>query len=79
VLTTELAPSAVYHIVNPDNHAGWNEILDGLEAGGLKFDRVDRNKWVELLATSDPDPAKNPSIKLLVRPVVSAVLDAADF
>lgn len=58
--------SVVYHIVNPDVSASWTDILNGLEAGGLKFDRVERTEWLERLAASEKDPQKNPIIKLLV-------------
>ena len=60
-----LSKSEVYHIVNPNVSVGWSEILDGLEAAGLRFDRVDIQTWLERLAKSDQDGERNPSIKLL--------------
>ncbi|KAK7060800.1 hypothetical protein VNI00_000533 [Paramarasmius palmivorus] len=59
------SPRQVYHIVNPNTSASWNDILDGLESAGLKFERVDRKEWVERLASSNQDPEQNPTIKLL--------------
>ncbi|KAK7454620.1 hypothetical protein VKT23_011373 [Stygiomarasmius scandens] len=60
-----LSKSEVYHIVNPNVSVGWSEILDGLEAAGLCFDRVDIQTWLERLVKSDQDGERNPSIKLL--------------
>jgi hypothetical protein len=57
--------SAVYHVLNP--HIGkWSDILEGLKAGGLKFEVIERTEWLERLAKSNPDVAINPSYKLLV-------------
>lgn len=64
----------MYHIVNP-HRGNWNDVLQGLKAGGLQFDTVDRAEWIKRLAASSPDVAINPSYKLLVgfesRPAVS--------
>ncbi|KAJ3895239.1 L-aminoadipate-semialdehyde dehydrogenase [Lentinula edodes] len=65
VLAAVPPQSAVYHIVNPNTSASWEDILDGLEYAGLKFDRVEPLQWVERLAHSDQDGEKNPTIKLL--------------
>ncbi|KAJ7695061.1 L-aminoadipate-semialdehyde dehydrogenase [Mycena rosella] len=66
VLAPHAAKSAVvYHIVNPDTSASWDDMLAGLKAAGLKFETVDRTEWVQRLATSDSDGVKNPTIKLL--------------
>ncbi|ESK87402.1 l-aminoadipate-semialdehyde dehydrogenase [Moniliophthora roreri MCA 2997] len=59
------SPHQVYHIVNPDTSSSWNDILDGLEQAGLKFERVNRKEWVQRLAASDQDGERNPTIKLL--------------
>ncbi|KAK0470220.1 L-aminoadipate-semialdehyde dehydrogenase [Desarmillaria tabescens] len=65
VLNATKPAMAVYHIVNPNMSAHWKDILDGLEASGVNFERVDKNEWVERLAKSDEDGKKNPTIKLL--------------
>jgi len=66
VLTAGPAISAlVYHIVNPNISASWDDILAALKAAGLRFETVDRTEWLERLVKSDPDGAKNPVIKLL--------------
>lgn len=59
-------PAAVYHVLNPQM-SKWQDILDGLSAGGLKYAAVDRTEWLDKLAQSDADVEKNPSYKLLVR------------
>ncbi|KAJ7132141.1 L-aminoadipate-semialdehyde dehydrogenase [Mycena epipterygia] len=66
VLSAHAAKSAVvYHIVNPNVTASWDDMITGLKSAGLKFETVDRTAWVERLAKSDPDGVKNPTIKLL--------------
>ncbi|SJK99598.1 related to LYS2  len=65
VLNVTKPATAVYHIVNPNTSAHWKDILGGLEASGVSFERVDKNEWVERLAKSDGDGKKNPTIKLL--------------
>ncbi|KAF9458834.1 L-aminoadipate-semialdehyde dehydrogenase [Collybia nuda] len=57
--------SQVYHIVNPDTATSWNQMLDALHSAGLEFEKVKAMDWVEKLRTSESDPAKNPTIKLL--------------
>ena len=66
VLNATKPATAVYHIVNPNRSVHWKDILGGLEASGVSFERVDKNEWVERLAKSDEDGKKNPTIKLLV-------------
>ncbi|KAJ7626417.1 L-aminoadipate-semialdehyde dehydrogenase [Mycena polygramma] len=66
VLSPHPAKSAVvYHIVNPNISASWDDILAALKTAGLQFETVDRTEWVQRLAKSDPDGVKNPTIKLL--------------
>ena len=36
-----------------------------LRAAGLEFEQVSAQQWLERLASSNPDPAVNPTIKLL--------------
>lgn len=57
----------VYHIVNPDTATSWNQILEGLQSAGLRFEKVEAMEWVEKLRHSEPDPGKNPTVKLLVK------------
>lgn len=67
VLSPHPAKSAdVYHIVNPNISASWDDILAALKVAGLEFETVNRTEWVQRLARSDSDGAKNPTIKLLV-------------
>ncbi|TFK46758.1 L-aminoadipate-semialdehyde dehydrogenase [Heliocybe sulcata] len=57
--------SKVYHIVNPDRSASWDDILDALHESGLKFEKADVEEWLDKLARSDKNVEKNPAIKLL--------------
>ncbi|KAJ6496764.1 L-aminoadipate-semialdehyde dehydrogenase [Mycena vulgaris] len=57
--------AVVYHIVNPNVTASWDDMLVALKSAGLKFETVGRKEWVERLAKSDSDGVKNPTIKLL--------------
>ncbi|KAJ7257959.1 L-aminoadipate-semialdehyde dehydrogenase [Mycena haematopus] len=57
--------AVVYHIVNPNVSASWDDILTALAGAGLNFETVDRTEWLNRLANSDQDGAKNPTIKLL--------------
>ncbi|KAJ7113690.1 L-aminoadipate-semialdehyde dehydrogenase [Mycena crocata] len=65
VLSHPAKSAVVYHIVNPNITASWDDILAGLRSAGLKFKTVERTQWVERLAKSDSDGVKNPVIKLL--------------
>ncbi|KIY64013.1 NAD(P)-binding protein, partial [Cylindrobasidium torrendii FP15055 ss-10] len=65
VFNTSKPASAVYNIVNPNTETKWTDLIDWIEAAGVKFDKVDPATWVERLANSEQDPAKNPTVKLL--------------
>lgn len=66
VLADRPKASAVYHIVNPDVTASWDDILLGLQRAGLKFNKVQPQEWVDQLGASDADPLQNPAVKLAV-------------
>ncbi|KAF8587429.1 L-aminoadipate-semialdehyde dehydrogenase [Ramaria rubella] len=53
-----------WHIIQP-TPVPWLDILNHFEAAGLRFKRVSRREWLESLRNSDPDPIRNPTIKLL--------------
>jgi hypothetical protein len=55
----------VYHVVNPRALNWTRDLLPMLEGAGLKFERVSAQDWLARLASSNPDPALNPTIKLL--------------
>ena len=55
----------LYHVLS-NQPTPWRDILEGLKKGGLEFAAVDRFKWLENLAASEADVAKNPTYKLLV-------------
>lgn len=54
----------VLHILNRHT-APFRSILDGLRAAGVQFDTVPRREWLDRLAASDADVARNPTRKLL--------------
>lgn len=69
---SELALSAkqgqraeLYHVLS-NQPTPWRDILQGLKDGGLEYKAVDRFKWLENLAQSEPDVERNPTYKLLV-------------
>ncbi|KAK4688566.1 hypothetical protein P7C73_g1542, partial [Tremellales sp. Uapishka_1] len=64
VLAESQPKKALYHILNPNVSGTWNDILEGIKDGGVKFQAVDRREWVEEIKKSNPDPIANPSIKL---------------
>jgi thioester reductase-like protein len=55
----------VYHVVNPRSFNWTMDLLPMLESAGLRFERVTAQDWLARLAASNPDPAVNPTIKLL--------------
>lgn len=55
----------VYHVVNPKAFNWTRDLLPMLHSGGLKFEPVSAQDWLQRLASSNPDPAVNPTIKLL--------------
>ena len=55
----------VYHVVNPRSFNWSRDLLPMLRGAGLTFEPVSPEQWLERLAASNPDPAVNPTIKLL--------------
>jgi thioester reductase-like protein len=55
----------VYNIVNPRSFNWTRDLLPMLRDAGLKFEQVSPQEWLKRLASSNPDPAVNPTIKLL--------------
>jgi hypothetical protein len=66
VTQTEPVKAAVYHVINPNTSSSWNVVLAGLKNAGLRFDTISPEEWLDRLARSDSDGARNPTIKLLV-------------
>lgn len=55
-------------VFNLANHSAFHwtdELLPKLREAGLEFEQVEREEWLKQLRDSDPDPAINPTIKLL--------------
>ncbi|OTA69363.1 acetyl-CoA synthetase-like protein [Hypoxylon sp. EC38] len=55
----------VYHVLNPKLFSWGNDLLPALKAAGLEFEVIPQWEWVRRLRESEPDPKKNPPIKLL--------------
>lgn len=55
----------VYAVQNPKTHHWTHSILPALHTAGLKFDSVSPQEWIDRLVASDPDPTRNPPVKLL--------------
>jgi thioester reductase-like protein len=58
-------PQDVYHVVNPRAFNWTRDLLPMLQAAGLSFEQVTAQEWLARLVASNPDPAVNPTIKLL--------------
>ncbi|KAJ5175188.1 uncharacterized protein N7482_001065 [Penicillium canariense] len=56
-----------YHLVNPKTFNWKNDLLRALKQGSAlpAFDVVSPQEWLQRLASSEQDPEKNPSIKLI--------------
>ena len=62
----EIVPAdAVFHVVNPSMFNWTTDFLPALQRAGLKFEAVSARQWIQRLKASDPDPQRNPTIKLL--------------
>jgi thioester reductase-like protein len=57
----------VYHLVNPHTFSWKNDLLPNLKKSSIlpHFDIVSPQEWLKRLASSEPDPERNPSIKLI--------------
>lgn len=57
----------VYHLVNPNVFSWKNDLLPALKKGSAlpDFEVVSPQEWLRRLASSEQDPEKNPSIKLI--------------
>lgn len=66
LLGREEAPlGAVFNIVNPQKMNWTEHFLPALEAAEVTFQRLPQREWLQKLRQSEPDPEKNPPIKLL--------------
>lgn len=57
----------VYHLVNPKSFSWKDDLLPALKQGSAlpEFEVVSPQEWLQRLASSEQDPEKNPSIKLI--------------
>ncbi|SPO06446.1 related to NRPS-like enzyme [Cephalotrichum gorgonifer] len=64
-IASSSAASAFFNVANPRTFGWSTELLPALRAAGLEFDEVEPREWVRRLRESDPDPVKNPPVKLV--------------
>jgi hypothetical protein len=55
----------VYHVQNCKSFRWTENLLPALRASGLKFEAVSQQEWLKRLRNGDPDPEKNPTVKLI--------------
>ncbi|KAB8211953.1 hypothetical protein BDV34DRAFT_233934 [Aspergillus parasiticus] len=66
----------VFNVVNPHTLSWKEDLLPILQQKGLQFDIVEPRVWLEKLKQSDPDPMRNPTIKL--KDYFTRKIDVAD-
>lgn len=57
--------ASFYNILHPRPFCWSGDFLPAIRASGIRFDTVPTQEWLTRLSRSDPDPLKNPSVKLL--------------
>ncbi|KAF4126163.1 Acyl-CoA synthetase (AMP-forming)/AMP-acid ligase II [Geosmithia morbida] len=62
---SEEAGSTFANVTNPKLFDWTEDLLPALKAAGLRFEEVEPKEWVRRLRASDPDPTRNPPIKLV--------------
>lgn len=59
-------PNLVYHVLNPRSFHWTSDLLPALRRTNLPtFETVSPEEWLRRLKESNPDPVRNPSIKLV--------------
>lgn len=56
---------AVFNVINPRTFHWTNDLLPALRQAGLSFAEVDQREWIRRLRASNPNPALNPTMKLV--------------
>ncbi|KAF7185422.1 Adenylate-forming reductase [Pseudocercospora fuligena] len=64
-ISTSGADAAFVNVVNRNTFHWTKYLLPLLKQAGVDFDAVDQREWLRRLRSSDPDPEKNPPIKLV--------------
>ncbi|KAL4955552.1 hypothetical protein BDW69DRAFT_193176 [Aspergillus filifer] len=55
----------IYNIISPHLFNWTTHLLPLLHSAGLEFEEIDQRAWIKKLRESNPDPVKNPPIKLV--------------
>lgn len=58
-------PSRFFNVTNPKTFRWTEDLLPALRSAGLEFEEVEPKEWVRRLRESEPDPVKNPPVKLV--------------
>ena len=64
-IATSEAGSVFCNVTNPRTFSWVDDLIPALRSAGLEFEQVEPQEWVKRLRASDPDPARNPPIKLV--------------
>src|SRR5690606_7588129 len=64
-ISTSGAGSVFCNVTNPRTFSWLDDLLPALRTTGLEFEEVEPQEWIRRLRTSDPDPLRNPPIKLV--------------
>ncbi|KAL4797672.1 hypothetical protein BDV19DRAFT_377475 [Aspergillus venezuelensis] len=56
---------AIYNIISPHPFNWTTHLLPLLRSAGLDFEEIDQRAWIRKLRGSNPDPVRNPPIKLV--------------
>jgi len=64
-IATSEAGSVFCNVTNPRTFSWVDDLIPALRSAGLEFEQVEPQEWVRRLRASDPDPARNPPIKLV--------------
>ncbi|KAL4929845.1 putative NRPS-like enzyme [Aspergillus undulatus] len=61
----EVQDQLIYNIISPHPFHWTRDLLPLLRDAGLSFEEVPQQAWIQKLRESNPDPVKNPPIKLV--------------
>lgn len=64
-LSTNAENRTFFNVVNPETFHWTRDLLPAMTAAGVEYDQVEQREWIRRLRASNPDPAVNPTIKLV--------------
>lgn len=63
--TSSSSAAEFFNVTNPQTFRWTEDLLPALRTAGLEFEEVEPREWVRRLRAADPDPVRNPPVKLL--------------